>query len=232
MGGSERGKQTSGGGARPQRDTTGSRFYCAPGLTPDETFSSIEAALTAALIRVRATYVNEPLVMTDGRLQSFHRIIFGKLFDDLAGAGRYRQAHEPTSFGVPVPRAGDWGMRTVRGAAHNHISGRLAHVFTEWNQWCTTVAMRPHGIAVPEIALSISNLYTGILRTHPFVDGNHRASFLVYAAALATFDLPLVEFATDEQLRAHDRAVGAAVVPDRLDPHPFAELLIKELEAA
>jgi hypothetical protein len=71
-----------------------------------------------------------------------------------------------------------------------------------------------------------------ILRAHPFVDGNHRASFLVYAAALATFDLPLVDFATDEHLRAHDRTVGEAVLPDKLDPHPFAELLVKELEAA
>jgi prophage maintenance system killer protein len=35
-------------------------------------------------------------------------------------------------------------------------------------------------------------LYAGILRVHPFVDGNHRVGFVALSAALWSFGLPLV----------------------------------------
>jgi fido (protein-threonine AMPylation protein) len=214
------------------RDTPISRFYCARDLTPDETFASIEAALKTALVNVRDAYRSARLVMTGARLTSFHRAIFGGLFTEWQGAGRYRQAHEPTEFSVPVMRDGKWTMKTVHGAAPEYIGMELAFVLQGWNGgFWEAVATQPGAVPLADATLAVAKLYTGLIRVHPFVVGNHRASFLAYAAALSSLGLPLVEFVTDAELIAHDRAVGAAIDPKQDDPEPFARLLATRLRA-
>jgi hypothetical protein len=127
-------------------------------MTPDETFAAIERALAAGLRRVIAAYQNTPLTMTDGRLISFHRLIFeGGLFRESDGAGRFRQPHEPTEFRIPVLRNDRWRMATAHGAAPERVQ---------------------------------------------------------------------------EELRTHDRAVGAAADPSRGDPEPLARLLGQRLRLA
>ena len=193
--------------------------------------AAIERALVAGLGRVITAYQNTPLTMTDGRLVSFHRLIFGGLFRESDGAGRFRQPHEPTEFRIPVLRNDRWRMATAHGAAPESVQEELAVTFDEWNAW-SAGARAARSVELANVTLHVSKLYTGILRVHPFVDGNHRAGYLSSAAALTSFALPVVEFETAEELRAHDRAVGAAADPRRGDPEPFARLLEQRLRLA
>jgi hypothetical protein len=65
----------------------------------------------------------------------------------------------------------------------------------------------------------------GILRVHPFVDGNHRVGFVVLSAALWSFGLPNVRFIGAEEMIAHDDALVPALVSASGGVEPFAQLL-------
>ncbi|MFI4977279.1 MAG: Fic family protein [Solirubrobacterales bacterium] len=75
-------------------------------------------------------------------------------------------------------------------------------------------------------------LYAGILRVHPFVDGNHRVGFVVLSAALWSFGLPNVRFIGAEEMIAHDDALVPALVSASADVEPFAQLLATRIERA
>jgi len=75
-------------------------------------------------------------------------------------------------------------------------------------------------------------LYSGILRVHPFVDGNHRVSFVALSAVLWSFGLPNVRFIGAEEMIAHDDALVPALVSAPEDAEPFAQLLAKRIESA
>jgi prophage maintenance system killer protein len=68
-------------------------------------------------------------------------------------------------------------------------------------------------------------LYAGILRVHPFVDGNHRVSFVALSTALWSLGLPNVEFEDDADTIAHDDALVPALESKQGSVEPFAQLL-------
>lgn len=214
----------------PFRDRPESAFYASGRLTPQETFNAAEENIRAGLIGVRNRFPGRRLRMDHERLTRYHRSIFGKLFTEFEGAGRYRQGHEPTQFAVPVRRPSKWTAEAVRGSPYDRIRSELNEVFAAWDARID----QAQGRRIPprEALLAVAELYTGILRIHPFVDGNHRASFMTYAAAMWSFDIPLVRFRDAGEMRAHDRAVAPALLPDQRDSRPFAGLLLKRSEAA
>jgi hypothetical protein len=75
-------------------------------------------------------------------------------------------------------------------------------------------------------------LYAGILRVHPFVDGNHRVGFVALSAALWSFGLPNVRFIGAEEMIAHDDALVPALLSASGDVEPFAQLLTTRIEHA
>jgi prophage maintenance system killer protein len=77
-----------------------------------------------------------------------------------------------------------------------------------------------------------SDLYAGILRVHPFADGNHRAGFVALSAALWSLGLPAVEFAQDADMIDHDNAVAPALFSPEGDIESFAQLLATRIERA
>lgn len=166
--------------------------------------------------------------MSDEALRRLHRSIFGGLFREIDGVGRYRQAHEPAWFGVPVQREGGWSSARVKGADPPSIPTELREVFAEWNEW---PGEQEHSVRLPETAMALGKLYTGVLRVHPFVDGNHRTCYAMLARALWWLDMPLISFLTAEEMQEHDRAVAPALLPGR-DAQPFADLLRNRLEQA
>lgn len=78
---------------------------------------------------------------------------------------------------------------------------------------------------------ALAKLYTGVLRVHPFVDGNHRTCYAMLARALWWLDMPLIRFRTADSKRDHDRAAAPALLPSS-DARPFADLLQNRLEQA
>jgi len=75
-------------------------------------------------------------------------------------------------------------------------------------------------------------LYAGILRVHPFADGNHRTGFVALSAALWSLGLPAVEFTQDADMTDHDDAVAPALFSPDGDIGPFARLLATRIEHA
>ncbi len=66
----------------------------------------------------------------------------------------------------------------------------------------------------------MTRLYVKVLRAHPWVDGNLRATIVALNAALLTLGLPSVEF---KDLELHDDLLGIAFV-GKHDPYrPLAE---------
>jgi prophage maintenance system killer protein len=83
-----------------------------------------------------------------------------------------------------------------------------------------------------DCARAAAALYTGILRVHPFVDGNHRVGYVALSAALWSFGLPNVRFIGTEEMIAHDDALVPALVSTSGDVEPFAQLLAMRIERA
>ena len=75
-------------------------------------------------------------------------------------------------------------------------------------------------------------MYAGILRVHPFADGNHRTGFVALSAALWSLGLPAVEITQDADLVDHDDAVAPALFSRDGDIEPLAQLLATRIERA
>lgn len=71
----------------------------------------------------------------------------------------------------------------------------------------------------------VAALYAGILRVHPFADGNHRVSFVALSAALWSLGLPNVEFEDDTETIAHDDVLVPALESKNGSIEPFGRLL-------
>ena len=125
-------------------------------------------------------------------------------------------------------RDGRWSSTRVKGADPSAIPAELKEVFAEWNAWPGEETRR---VGLPELTLALAKLYTGVLRVHPFVDGNHRTSYAMLARALWWLEMPLIAFLTSEEMCEHDRAAAPALLPGR-DAHPLADLLRIRLEQA
>lgn len=140
--------------------------------------------------------------------------------------GRFRR--ELAFFGVPLP---DDRMRQLEGVAPEAIHRELAVVCAAFNQRSEDLgASADRGVL--DYTRAAAALYSGILRVHPFVDGNHRVSFVALSAALWSFGLPNIRFIGAEEMVAHDDAVVPTLVSAPGDVEPFAQLLAKLIESA
>ncbi len=211
------------------KDVEDSRFYSSTiqKLTPEQTFAQVEANLAHAISGMRTGGPRHRLTMSDETLTRLHRSIFGGLFREMDGAGRYREAHEPAWFGVPLRHDGRWSSTRVKGVDPFMIAAELRGVFAEWNDW---PGEESPSVELQETTLALAKLYTGVLRVHPFVDGNHRTCFVMLARALWWLDLPLIRFRSADSKRQHDRAAAPALLSR--NAQPFADLLQIRLEQA
>ncbi len=121
-------------------------------------------------------------------------------------------------------------MRQIEGSSPDALLGDLAEVCAAFNNGTARLDQRGTGIA--EQTRVVAALYAGILRVHPFADGNHRTAFVALSAALWSLGLPAVEFADDKDMIDHDRAVAPAVITPDGDVEPFARLLVTRIEDA
>lgn len=205
------------------RDTPGSAFYAVEGLSPEETWVRIIAGQERAL----ATAIDLTLArqtITPEWIANAHRLIFEETFP--ADAGRFRGfmpdgSPEDVWFGVSVGTAQTARVRPMKGAHPNRIVERLDRACLEFDQ--TSDELKRGVATVRSSALACSRLYAKAAATHPFVDGNLRAAWIAFQAALLSLELPIIQF---PDLDAHDMAMDTALRVDGNQSYfPLAELV-------
>ncbi|HEX4116033.1 MAG TPA: Fic family protein [Solirubrobacteraceae bacterium] len=205
------------------QDNEGSRFSRAGRLSPEDTWRALGDELARVLMDAQRVFWRGRLEMTPERVRWWHGAIFARHFP--YDGGRFRQ--ESAYFGVVTA---DGGMRQIEGSSPDalaEISRRSAPL--------STVALSDSGSRTPDVLEQTrvaGAMYAGILRVHPFADGNHRAGFVALSAALWSLGLPAVEFAQDADMTDHDDAIAPALFSPDGDIEPFARLLAARIEYA
>ncbi len=205
------------------RDNEGSRFYRADRLSPEETWRALGDELGRVLMDAQRVFWRGRLEMTPERVRWWHGAIFARHFP--YDGGRFRQEH--AYFGVVTA---DGGMRQIEGSSPDILRRDLAEVCVSFNADVERLGKR--NTSLLEQTCVAGALYAGILRVHPFADGNHRTGFVALSAALWSLALPAVEFAQDEDMTDHDEAVAPAIFSPDGDIEPFAQLLATRIKYA
>jgi fido (protein-threonine AMPylation protein) len=163
-----------------------------------------------------------PLRLDPERIRWWHGAIFGRHFPH--DGGHFRK--ELAFFGVLMP---DGGMRQLEGAAPQTIRQELAAVCASFNSRIDPFS-DVDTLSVLDRTRAAAALYAGILRVHPFVDGNHRVSFVALSAVLWSLGLSNVEFEEDADMLAHDDALTPALLSKEGSTEPFTRLLAELIE--
>lgn len=174
---------------------------------------------------MRSGHSGKPnLRMSPERVSWWHEAIFARHFPH--DGGRFRR--ELAFFGVMLL---DGGMRQLKGVAPDAIRRDLATVCATFNRHVDALNATA-AKSLLDYTQAAAALYAGILRVHPFVDGNHRVGFVALSAALWSFGLPNVRFIGAEEMIAHDDALVPALLSASGDVEPFARLLAMRIEHA
>ena len=205
------------------RDNEDSRFYKTDRLSPEETWRALRDELGRVLLDAQRVFWRGRLEMDPERVRWWHGAIFARHFPH--DGGRFRR--ERAFFGVVTDRG---GMRQIEGSPPHVLRQDLAEVCAAFNTG--TAQLDRQGIGIAEQTRVVAALYAGILRVHPFADGNHRTAFVALSAALWSLGLPAVEFADDKDMTHHDSAVAPALISPDGDVEPFARLLATRIEHA
>jgi prophage maintenance system killer protein len=199
------------------RDREESRFYQALGLSPKETWQALGDELARVLDDAQRAFWRTRLRMDPERVRWWHGAIFVRHFPH--EGGRFR--HDRAFFGVMVPNG---RMRQLEGAAPEAILGELQAVCSSFNRHADAFGDQD-AASILDRTRAVAALYAGILRVHPFVDGNHRVSFVALSTALWSLGLPNIEFEDDADTIAHDDALVPALESKQGSVEPFAQLL-------
>jgi len=205
------------------RDHSESPFFCAPGHTPEETWDISVDRLAQLLVKLGPLAEAGPIEMSPTLLCSWHREIFGDLFP--ADAGRLRKRRpgrwdpEHVYFGGNVGTREPREIRAYRGTTPRELPRRLRKICAEFNVVAASIR-QSESVGIYDAVHAATRLYAKVLRAHPWVDGNLRATTVALNAALLTLGLGTVGF---EDLELHDDLLGIAFV-GRNDPYrPLAE---------
>lgn len=205
------------------RDREDSRFYQAQGLSPELTWQALTRELARVLSDARTAFWRRPLLIDVERVRWWHGAIFARHFP--RDGGRFRK--ERAFFGV---MARDGRIRQIEGSPPEAVRGELADVCRAFN--AAVEQLSKANLGALDRARVVGPLYAGILRIHPFADGNHRTAFVALSAALWSLGMPAVEFADDEDMIDHDDALIPALLSPEGEIEPFAHLLAARIEGA
>jgi len=205
------------------RDNENSRFYKTDRLSPEDTWQSLSEELGRVLMDAQRAFWRIRLELDAERVRWWHGAIFARHFPH--DGGRFRR--ERAFFGV-ITDGG--GMRQIEGSSPDALLRDLAEVCAAFNNG--TARRNQQGTGLAEQTRVVAALYAGILRVHPFADGNHRIAFVALSAALWSLGLPAVEFADDSDMTDHDSVVAPALISADGDVEPFARLLATRIEHA
>ncbi len=179
--------------------------------------------LARVLRDAQRAFWRAPLHVGPERIRWWHGAIFARHFPH--DGGRFRQ--ERAYFGAVTV---DGGRRQLDGSSPDTLRRDLAEVCVSFNGSVERLGKQSAGVL--EQTRVAGAMYAGILRVHPFADGNHRTGFVALSAALWSLGLPAVDFAQDADMADHDYAVAPALFARDGDIEPFAQLLATRIERA
>lgn len=205
------------------RDREDSRFYQARSLSPEQTWRALSRELARVLADARTAFWRRPLLIDVERVRWWHGAIFARQFPRDGGSFRKERAF----FGV---MARDGRVRQIEGSPPEAVRGDLADVCQVFN--AAVEQLSGSNLGALDRARVVGALYAGVLRVHPFADGNHRTAFVALSAALWSLGMPAVEFADDEDMIDHDDALIPALLSREGKIEPFARLLVSRIERA
>jgi len=212
------------------RDSPDAPFYCAAGMSAEDTWLEATDRLRRVLTDVEDEARHRPIAVSGERICRWHRAIFSTTF--ARDAGRIRGDHEPVWFVIRVARGdGSVGSRLVEGTSgRREIEDQLGLACERFNSARRSVEGRRAATPATEAIRIAAGLYSDLLRIHPFVDGNLRAAFVALQAGLRSLRLPGVSFG--RVLDRHDDAIGWAIRgdQDRTD-EPLTALLAELMSA-
>jgi hypothetical protein len=156
------------------------------------------------------------------RVRWWHGAIFGRHFPH--DGGRFRK--ERAFFGVVMPVG---GMRQLEGSPPEVLRRDLEVLCVSFNR-CVDAFHDVDGMSVLDRTRPAAALYAGILRVHPFADGNHRTGFVALSAVLWSLGLPNVDFIKDDEMRVHDDALASPLSSSDGSIEPFARVLAELIE--
>ena len=208
------------------RDDPESPFYCAAGLTPQETWDEITECLTRTLLEAaeqREAGRELPKLET---VVGFHEAIFKSTFPDEAGRLRSKLPDgtwEHVEFGIDVGTALTRTVRPMRGTHPSRIEVRVNAACQEFVAVAEELISGSAAATLRTATDAAARLYAKLLTIHPFVDGNLRAAYATLQSGLLAVDLPLIEF---PDLREHDDAIALALrVDSRQTYEPLSRLI-------
>jgi fido (protein-threonine AMPylation protein) len=216
-------------GFAPFRDEEDAQFFRSsvrPFDSPEATAGEIVRRFSQVVFAVMDEASRRPCHLGLDDLLRWHRATFKTTFPYQAGELRTG----PTWFGVRWREQGELRRRTVTGSDPALVRDELRGAFATYNteRERRGPERRPLAVALGTAA----DLYAGLLRIHPFEDGNLRAAFPALQCALISLGAAPVHF--EQAVAEHDEAIGWALRPEPAlrSTEPFVELLRARIEGA
>lgn len=193
-------------------------------LTPEETWTAINARLLGLLRGVHMRTLRGPIDVDPAQMDRWHAYLFGQ---DFTGAGRTRRGN--VTYPVAVADHGKVVERLQQGTPPERVRGELDIACRAFAGHLDSVVAGGGEVDLEAGTVAAAELYAAVLRIHPYVDGNGRLAFVVLQAALLSQGMYAIAF---DDLVRHDLLLGYALRngPGR-DVNPIAAL-IGEREAA
>lgn len=177
-------------------------------LTPEQTWNAINEELVKLVRSVSAAAQHGPLRVDPDLLCRWHRRLFGK---DFYSGGLFRSG--PGYYPVVLADRTAGRERQQEGADPDKVRSELASVCSEFNSFVDEAERRGGEVRMRPAALAAIKFYVGILRVHPFEDGNGRLAFAALQAALRSLGMWVVHFGG--RVSEHDELLGWALREDR-----------------
>jgi fido (protein-threonine AMPylation protein) len=211
---------------RDEEDAPFFRSAVRPFDSPEATAIEIVRCFSRVIYVVMDEASSRPLRIGSDDLLRWHRATFRSTFPYQAGEIRRGEAW----FGVRWREQGELHRSMVKGSDPDLIRDELHEAFRAYNG--ERARRGPERRPLADALRTTAELYTALLRIHPFEDGNLRAAFPVLQGALISLGAAPVHF--EQAVAEHDEAIGWALRPETAQQtvEPFVDLLRARIEAA
>lgn len=201
-------------------DAKESSYYCAEGLTPEETWRAVtgEVARVTAIAAIEAAGGG---LLSAPDFHAIHTAIFEPVFGDATlGQRVYR---ESVTYGIVLGDSTDkLRHRRQKGISAKSLPRRLRQISSDLRdaiEASDSADERGRAHLVSEATLPAARAYTRFLSAHPYWDGNGRTAFPILNFALIR--LGLLAIAVPESDEFH-WCLGRGMKRGKPDPEPLA----------
>ncbi|MEX0972190.1 MAG: Fic family protein [Solirubrobacterales bacterium] len=201
-----------------------SDYYCAPGLTPGETWIRVaeELGRVGALAALEGSR-DVPLAVDD--IELIHRGIFEPVFGAKTlglRAGRADKVEFPIIVGKPENPT----TRRRRGSGVKQLNQNLGRALTGFEQEVSELKAKDAPALADAVRVAVK-LYAKLIGFHPFIDGNGRTAWAIASYALQRCGLVEIAIPPSDETRW---VLGQALRQDGSQSYePLTELVVNAI---